>query len=273
MQRRVENEYLDELPADDPRAAGSREDLKKLNAWMRNPRIMANALRRAFSSGTPRSILDIGAGDGAFLLKVARILAKRPFGSAQMRHGDIASRCAYGKIGYPPRQNGHTVYSPRNQQNIRVSLLDKQSIVSKQTSEAFKAHRWQIDMIQADVSTWFEKPPEGTFDAVVANLFLHHFSERQLTQLLQGAAARTRVFVAVEPRRSTWSLAFSQMSGLIGCNEVTRHDAVVSVRAGFTARELSALWPDAQQWRLREGPAGLFSHLFVAQRCELARST
>jgi hypothetical protein len=272
MKRRVESEFLDELPADDPRATGSREDLRKLNAWMRNPRIMANALRRAFPSGTPRSILDIGAGDGAFLLKVARILAECPNASPQTRNGDIASRQANGKIGYPPRQNGHTAHSVRDQRDIRVSLLDKQSVVSKQTFEAFKAHRWQINMIQADVSNWFEKPPDETFDAVVANLFLHHFSEHPLAHLLRGAAARTRVFIAVEPRRSTWSLAFSKMSGLIGCNKVTRHDAVVSVRAGFSALELSALWADTKHWQLREGPAGPFSHLFVAKRCELAPS-
>jgi hypothetical protein len=52
---------------------------------------------------------------------------------------------------------------------------------------------------------------------------------------------------------------------LIGCNAVTRHDAAASVRAGFAGRELSALWPARPGWRLREGRAGLFSHLFVAR--------
>ena len=52
---------------------------------------------------------------------------------------------------------------------------------------------------------------------------------------------------------------------LIGCNDVTRHDAVVSVRAGFTNRELSALWT-ASGWKLEERAAPPFSHLFVARR-------
>jgi hypothetical protein len=47
---------------------------------------------------------------------------------------------------------------------------------------------------------------------------------------------------------------------------VTRHDAVISVRAGFAGRELSALWPDRDRWLVIEGPAGRFSHRFVAQR-------
>src|ERR1700733_4212257 len=48
-------------------------------------------------------------------------------------------------------------------------------------------------------------------------------------------------------------------------NEVTRHDAVASVRAGFTGRELSRLWPDGH-WRLREALALPFTHVFSARR-------
>jgi hypothetical protein len=64
-----------------------------------------------------------------------------------------------------------------------------------------------------------------------------------------------------DPRRSARSLLFSRLLWVIGCNQVTRHDAVVSIRAGF---ELSRLWPADQSWTLQENPAGWFSHLFVA---------
>jgi hypothetical protein len=46
---------------------------------------------------------------------------------------------------------------------------------------------------------------------------------------------------------------------------VTRHDAVASVRAGFTGHELSRLWPDGN-WRLREELALPFTHVFSAGR-------
>ena len=71
---------------------------------------------------------------------------------------------------------------------------------------------------------------------------------------------------ACEPRRGGWPLAASRMLGLIGANAVTRHDAAVSVRAGFQGGELSALWPADPRWRFREHRAGFFSHLFLAQR-------
>jgi hypothetical protein len=54
--------------------------------------------------------------------------------------------------------------------------------------------------------------------------------------------------------------------GLIGCNDVTRHDAIVSVRAGFRNQELTGLWPDRAVWTLQEHAYGLFSHYFVAIR-------
>jgi hypothetical protein len=63
-----------------------------------------------------------------------------------------------------------------------------------------------------------------------------------------------------------FSLCAAALLGVIGCNRVTRHDAKISVRAGFAENELSALWPLDQGWRLRERQAGLFSHCFVAQR-------
>jgi hypothetical protein len=87
-----------------------------------------------------------------------------------------------------------------------------------------------------------------------------------LSRLLALAAARTDVFAACEPRRAQLPLAFSRMVGFIGCNSVTRHDAVVSVRAGFAGNELSALWPTRPEWRLRERGAGFFTHTFLAVR-------
>ena len=73
-------------------------------------------------------------------------------------------------------------------------------------------------------------------------------------------------FIALEPRRSSWSFALSRQLWAIGCNRVTRHDAPVSVRAGFSGNELSRLWPQNGKWRLQERPAGWFSHLFLARR-------
>jgi hypothetical protein len=103
-------------------------------------------------------------------------------------------------------------------------------------------------------------------DAITANLFLHHFTESPLASLLAKLAPLTPLFVVCEPRRGALPLLGSRLLWAIGCNDVTRHDAVLSVEAGFSGRELSALWPEPSLWQLHEDAARLFTHCFVARR-------
>jgi hypothetical protein len=150
----------------------------------------------------------------------------------------------------------------------RAVLLDRRNAVRPETHQAFEAMGWRAETCEADVRDWLARPASAAYDVLSANLFLHHFQEAQLAELLRAAARSTRVFIAVEPRRSTLSLFVSRLLWFIGCSRVTRHDAVASVRAGFTGRELSRLWPADESWTLQEHRVGWFSHLFIAQRRE-----
>lgn len=229
MQRHLEPEWLDDLPPADPRAARSRKDLERINAWMNNAGLMADALRQAMNGRALESLIEIGAGDGQFLWGVSgRLAAAWPEASA--------------------------------------TLLDRQDVVPRERLAAFGGLGWRARLVRADVVDWLRQAPAQTYDALVANLFLHHFRDSQLAEMLGRIAGRTRVCVALEPRRSALTLAFSRCLRVIGCNEVTRHDAPISVRAGFAGTELSRLWPADGNWSLQEGAAGWFSHLFVARR-------
>jgi hypothetical protein len=225
--RRVEAEWLDELPPSDPRAQRSRRDLARVNALMANARIVANELRRT-AGGIPRSIAEIGAGDGALALHVARRLS--PAGPA------------------------------------RITLLDRAAPDGEGALRRFAGLGWTARFVEADVIEWLAGTAPAGFDAIFANLFLHHFESPELAEILRLVAGRAALFVACEPRRSVTASAGSRLLGLVGCNDVTRHDAVVSVRAGFRDGELSALWPDRDRWMLEERAAGLFSHVFTARR-------
>jgi hypothetical protein len=112
----------------------------------------------------------------------------------------------------------------------------------------------------------FLAAPGRPLDAIVANLFLHHLTDGELRRLFELASVRAPLFIACEPRRSRLALAGSRLMWFIGANDVTRHDAVISVRAGFSGGELSACWPAADGWTLTEQAAPPFSHLFVARR-------
>jgi hypothetical protein len=152
---------------------------------------------------------------------------------------------------------------PRRASRVQLVFVDRQPVVSAETVTKYAERGFDASADAADVFDWLRA--EGPqYDCIVANLFLHHFEAPQLAEMFALASRRTRLFAACEPRRARIPLAGSRMLGLIGCNDVTRHDAHVSVRAGFAGRELSACWPGGGQWTLEERRAGLFSHLFVA---------
>jgi SAM-dependent methyltransferase len=222
--RQIQPEILDELPVDDPRAIQSRRDLQKVNTFMGHAGMITRAIRNA--TAAPRLVVELGSGDGTFLLRVAQ------------RLGHVAG--------------------------MRAMLVDRHPSVNAATLEGFATAGWDIDIFESDVFEWLCRPHAETADVTLANLFLHHFRDGELANLLNLAAQQTRRFVACEPRRSRTSLAGASLLRLIGCNDVTMHDADVSVRAGFRGRELSALWPPDDGWRLIERRGGLFSHNFIA---------
>jgi len=223
--RRLDPEWLDELPPEDPRAVGSRKDLQRLNRIMSHVPFLVDVWRRNRPDRWIETIVELGAGDGTFLLEFARAMApaSRPY---------------------------------------RVILVDRLKAVPPKTLDEFRALGWTASFVQADVFEWL-RSCQVSEAALVANLFLHHFEEERLRLLLEGIALRANLFIALEPRRCLGGVLASHLVGLIGCNPVTRHDAVASVHAGFKGKELSALWP-GRGWYMQETEIGPFSHCFSA---------
>jgi hypothetical protein len=172
----------------------------------------------------PKMLADLGGGDGRFMLTLAKRLVK---------------------------------YWP----GVQVRILDRQSIVSAETQAGFAALGWRCEMLHGDI---FETLPRIQPDIVTANLFLHHFDDVALRRLLALVASHSRYFVACEPRRSAFALLSARLVFALGANDVTRHDAVASVRAGFRDLELSMLWPKDRAWICREHGVFPFSQMFWA---------
>src|SRR5215208_3269862 len=70
LPRRMEPEWLDELPADDPRAIRSRRDLRLVNRFMGHAAIIGRVLRDRLRRDGAR-IAELGAGDGTLLARIA----------------------------------------------------------------------------------------------------------------------------------------------------------------------------------------------------------
>ena len=236
LPRVLEPETLDHLEPDDPVARRSRRDLRRVNAFMGARRILARAIARAVpdAPARPLRIVELGCGDGRLMLDVAR------------HRGDR----------WP---------------DARLDLLDRQPIVDDATIAAYAAAGWQARTVNADVMAWATRDDGERWDLVVANLFLHHFDAAALRRLLAACARRADAVACCEPRRSRFALAASHLIFFLGANAVTRHDGVLSVRAGFVGAELAAAWPDeALGWRVEEYDDGMFTHCLVAARRPLA---
>ncbi len=238
--RRVGVEALDHLAPEESAAKRSRRDLLRVHRAMGSVGIIARGLRELFSAlpviGAPSltrpvRILELGAGDGRLMLRVAQAL-------------------------------GHAF------SHVELVLLDQQNIVADETIDAYAALGWQTSTCVVDVRDWAANVTLGErYDFVVTTLFLHHFEGAELDALLQAMALTSARTFACEPRRGVLAQAGSRLVGLIGANSVTRNDAVLSVQAGFRNGEISALWPrESGSWSLIERAAGPFSHVFSATR-------
>src|SRR5262249_29255228 len=135
LPRRVEPELLDQLPAHDPRAIRARRDVRRANTLMMNAAIMASALAEHGAGQQPRTIVDLGSGDGQFMLRVARRLARR----------------------WP---------------GVTVILQDQQDIVSRATRDAFAALRWRVETSATDIFDFLADARPSGVDIVTSNLFL-----------------------------------------------------------------------------------------------------
>ena len=175
----------------------------------------------------PTRILEIGSGDGGFMLAVAR----------------------------------HTGW-----RDVDLVMVDQADLITPARRGEFAALGWRTKPVVADIFEWLAQSGDACFDAVCANLVLHHFGDDALRRLFASLHKRTDVLVATEPRRNALSLGGCALLKLIGVNHVTMHDAAASVRAGFAGGELTALWSQDDAMRFEERRRGLFTHAFAAGR-------
>jgi len=238
--RLVTPELLDGLPPEDPRARRARRDLQRLHRAMGTARILRQGIARLGLPHPPRRILELGAGDGSLMLRLARTWTP----------------------GHRP---------------IELTLLDRVDVVGEATECAYRELGWRVVIEPADACTWASAAAGPRYDLCLTTLFLHHFDAPELGALLSGIATRADAFVACEPRRAHVARLGSRLVGVLGSSAVTREDAVRSVAAGFAGDELSGAWsravarPGAHRgWLLEEYTAGLFLQVFAALRLPAA---
>jgi SAM-dependent methyltransferase len=149
--RRVEAEWLDELPVHDPRAQRSRRELARVNALMANAGIVADCLR---AGGTPDSIVELGAGDGRFAARLARALGEAPPGA-------------------------------------RMTLVDRQPSMDIGARARLEALGWRVEVATADAIDWLGcAPAQGAIVANLFLHHLDDDALARLLALAAGCTRR-----------------------------------------------------------------------------------
>lgn len=120
--------------------------------------------------------------------------------------------------------------------DLRVTAVD----VSERMLEMARRHiggQAGIELVCADARSLLSRFGAGSFDYVHAGLFLHHLDEGEVVSML-------RVMAALAGRGLVWNDLIRTRRGYavtwlftLGRPRVLRHDALASIRAGFTSRE------------------------------------
>lgn len=192
------------LPPD--RLQKALEDLARLNRLFGGREVLTNILEKLIPADETQriSILDIGSGSADIPCHIAR-------------------------------------WAGRTHRQVRICCLD----LNPHSLRVGKAQSWAsalpIQFVCADATCLPFKP--GQFDFVMASQFLHHFSFPQAVQLLQNfRTMATRGVIISDLQRTRVSFLLTCLgTRLFTRSPVVHHDALVSIRRGFTSQELAEL--------------------------------
>lgn len=230
-------EMMDDLSVTDERLTRSLEQLRVVNRLLGGYGAVFDALipymRRAEQQGRTVRILDVGAGIGdiaAFLLQDTGI-----------RRWDVT----FTIIDYNPATIRHArdyldrALDPSVRPRIALHIADAAGLPYA----------------------------DGSFDIVMASMFLHHFPPREASAILRemDRVAIDGVLINDLHRHEFAYFAIAGITRVLPATKMVRHDAPLSVARGFTRPELYRLalkgglsrvrirWRWAFRWVLTSG--------------------
>ena len=179
-------------------------DLKRVNRWLGGNSVTIGGIASLISQRDgPFVILDVGCGDGEMARVCARYFRKR--------------KLACKIIGIDA--NEHIIAEARSR------------------SEGYE----ELEFRTADVMN--KESLECNYDIAVCTLFLHHFDNEQVEDILRRLANRAKLGVVVNDlHRSRFAIVlFKFVSILLLRTKTARIDGLISIARGFKRKELRSL--------------------------------
>jgi len=211
MKRRLTAELMDDPAVPHSELAASLSYLRTLNRWLGNRRILFSLLRSwsaRWPKDQPITLLDIATGSADIPLAIRAWALAR----------------------------GH---------DLRITAIDcHESTLAEARTHIEKASRADprlaegITLLRADAKDLLDRFGPQSFDYVHTSLFLHHLHEVEALTVL-------RIMDRLARRGIIWNdLVRSRLHRLLTypatflASPIVKHDARVSVEAGFTRREV-----------------------------------
>lgn len=198
-------ELMDDLSLSGQALRRNLEELELINHWLGGYRVVTDALARLplSAAAAPLTLADLGCGGGDTLRAIARWARKKQLPLQLLGLDANAFMVAYAAD------------KCRNFPNIH---LRQENIFSA----AFQSRQ---------------------FDVIVCSLFCHHFTDRQLTDLLGQLHRQTRVALIINDlhRHPLAYYGIKALTRLLPCSHLVRHDAPLSVLRAFTRSDLEKL--------------------------------
>ncbi|MEM7084974.1 MAG: methyltransferase domain-containing protein [Bacteroidota bacterium] len=178
-------------------------DLIIVNKWLGGQAITLDGLEyllAKFDINKSLTVLDVGCGDGEMLRQCAHWASKRRI-------------------------------------KLKVIGIDANSYILKEARKR-SGHLESFNFKVMDIFS--EKGELPKFDIALCTLFIHHFNESQIVQLLKRLSTEAKVGVVINDlHRSRWSFWLFRIFSLIFLKtKIARHDGLVSVASGFKKEEL-----------------------------------
>lgn len=218
--RTEEEEIMDDFDLGGPVLYQTLDQLGRVHQWLGGKHTLAG-LKQILASlpaqSSPISIADVGCGGGDTLRQLA----------AWGRKKGISMEL----VGFDANEHA-IMYAREHSQawpEIRYEAMDC-------CSDSFFAQQ---------------------FDVLTCNLMLHHFPDEQLRKHLPQWLQMANKGLIVNDLQRHWLpwVAFALVTWILRASHMIRHDGLLSIRRGFTRRELKHLlqsstqFPISLQWR------------------------